>query len=115
MKKIILVLILSIIGIGAQAQEKTNNKNAEVVFKTSGNCDMCKKRIEKAAFSVKGVKNAEWLVDDQEIYLIIDENKCTKEDVAKAIAKAGHDNAMAKTSDETYDALHGCCQYKRTE
>ena len=74
---------------------------------------MCEKRIEKAAFSVKGVKSAEWHVDCQDIHVIIDENKCTKEDVAKAIANVGHDTDLVKASDEAYEEIHSCCQYER--
>lgn len=115
MKKLILVLLLSVFGISVQAQEKSikKSKNKEVIIKVSGNCEMCEKRIEKAAFSVKGVKSAEWHVDCQDIHVYIDENKCSKEDVAKAIAKAGHDTNLAKASDEVYDKLHGCCNYER--
>ena len=115
MKKIILVLLVSLIGISVQAQEKAvkKSKNKEVIIKASGNCEMCEKRIEKAAFSVKGVKSAEWHVDCQDIHVIIDENKCSKEDVAKAIAAVGHDTDLIKASDDVYEEMHSCCQYER--
>ena len=112
MKKFILIVLVSLIGISVQAQEK-KSKNKKVVFKVAGNCGMCEKRIEKAAFSVKGVKDAEWHVDCQDIHLVIDETKCSAEDVAKAIAKVGHDTSVIKTEDSIYDKLHGCCLYER--
>lgn len=117
MKKIILVLLMSIVGIAAQAQEKSvkKSKNKEVIIKVSGNCEMCEKRIEKAAFSVKGVKSAEWHIDCQDIHVYIDENKCTKEDVANAIASAGHDTNLVKASDEVYEKMHSCCKYERLD
>lgn len=115
MKKIILVMLVSLIGISVQAQEKKKNKNAKVEFKVEGNCEMCKKRIEAAAFSVKGVKSVDWHTEHKDIHLIIDENKCSKEDVAKAIAKVGHDTEFAKAEDSVYEELHGCCQYGRIE
>jgi copper chaperone CopZ len=114
MKKFILIVLVSLIGISVQAQEK-KSKNKKVVIKVAGNCDMCEKRIEKAAFSVKGVKDAEWHVDCQDIHLVIDENKCSAEDVAKAIAAVGHDTEFVKAKDEDYDKLHGCCNYERIE
>lgn len=114
MKKFILIVLVSLIGISVQAQEK-KSKNKKVEFKVNGNCEMCEKRIEKAAFSVKGVKSAEWHADHGDIHLIIDENKCTKEEVAKAIAKVGHDTEFVKATDETYEKLHGCCNYERLE
>jgi mercuric ion binding protein len=114
MKKLILIVLVSLIGISVQAQEK-KSKNKAVEFKVSGNCEMCEKRIEKAAFSVKGVKSAEWHADHGDIHLIIDENKCSKEDVAKAIAAVGHDTEFIKAADSVYEKLHGCCNYERIE
>jgi copper chaperone CopZ len=74
---------------------------------------MCKKRIEKAAFSVKGVKSAEYHIDDQTLHLIINEEKSSTLDVKKAVAKVGHDTDEVKATQEDYDKLHGCCMYER--
>jgi copper chaperone CopZ len=112
MKKIILVMLISLVGITTQGQEK-KSKSKKVEFVVGGNCEMCQKRIEKAAFSVKGVKSANWHIDHKDIHLIIDETKCSAEDVQKAIALAGHDTDKLKTSDKLYEKLHGCCQYAR--
>jgi copper chaperone CopZ len=112
MKNSIIVLLVAFLSISAVAQD-AKSKNKKVVFKVVGNCEMCEKRIEKAAFSVKGVKSAEWHVDCQDIHLLIDETKCSKEDVAKAIASVGHDTEFAKAEDAVYEKLHGCCLYER--
>lgn len=112
MKKIVLLVLASLFSLTMIAQEK-KSKNKKIEFKVAGNCGMCEKRIEKAAFSVKGVKNAEWHVDDQDIHLLIDETKCSAEDVAKAIAAVGHDTGFVKAKDSVYDKLHGCCNYER--
>ena len=114
MKKLILVVLASLFSFTMFAQEK-KSKNKEVVIKVAGNCGMCEKRIEKAAYSVKGVKSAEWHVDCQDVHVIIDENKCSIEDVAKAIAAAGHDTDLVKADDKKHEALHECCNYKRIE
>lgn len=99
-----------------QAQEK-KNKNAKVDIEVKGNCDMCKKRIEKAAFKVKGVKNAEWHQHHQMLHLTIDENKTNPLAIQNAVAKAGHDTKYneveVKSSDENYENLHHCCVYER--
>ena len=112
MKKIILVMLISLVGITTQAQEK-KSKNKSVEFLVGGNCGMCEKRIEKAAFSVKGVKSANWNEDHKDIHLIIDETKCSVEDVQKAIASVGHDAGKIKASNKVYEDLHGCCKYER--
>ena len=113
MRKYLLIL-LAVLGVAftSTAQEK-KNKNAKVDVEVKGNCDMCKKRIEKAAFGVKGVKSAEWHSDDQTLHLIIDENKTTPLKVEEAVAKAGHDTKEVKATNENYDNLHGCCKYER--
>ena len=114
MKRIVLLVLSCIFSLTMVAQEK-KSKNKKVEFKVAGNCEMCEKRIEKAAYSVKGVKSAEWHADHGDIHLIIDETKCSKEDVAKAIALAGHDTQYIKASDAVYEKLHGCCLYDRME
>lgn len=112
MKNIILGMMLLCITLSTQAQEK-KNKNAKYDVIVKGNCEMCEKRIEKAAFSVKGVKSAEYHLDDHTLHLIINEEKCSVTDVKKAVAKVGHDTDEVKATDEDYAKLHGCCQYER--
>ena len=114
MKKLILILMISFLGITVQAQEK-KNKNAKYEVSVNGNCDMCKKRIEKAALSVKGVKSATWHIDHQDLHLILDENKCTVDQVQQAVAKVGHDTIKFKATDEDYEKLHTCCLYERKQ
>jgi|SRR6476620_167057 len=112
MKNIVLGMMLLFVALSTQAQEK-KNKNAKYEFEVNGNCEQCKKRIEKAAFSVSGVKSAEWGIDDHKLHLIINEEKCSVTDVKKAVAKVGHDTDDVKSTDETYNNLHSCCKYDR--
>lgn len=111
MKNIVLVVML-MIGLTSFAQEK-KNKNAKYNIEVNGNCEMCKKRIEKAAFSVPGVKSAVWHLDDKMLHLIVNEEKCGEKDIETAIAKVGHDTKNVKATEEDYEKLHGCCQYER--
>src|SRR5690554_4799542 len=115
MKKYV-IMILAVLGVAfsSQAQEK-KNKNAKADVEVKGNCDMCKKRIEKAAFGVKGVKSATWHSEDQILHLIIDENKTDVLKVQKAVAEAGHDTKEVKSSQDDYEDLHFCCKYDREE
>ncbi len=105
-------MMLLFVTLSTQAQDK-KNKNAKYEIEVGGNCDMCKKRIEKAAFSVKGVKSADYHLDNNVLYLIVNEEKCTILDIKKAIAKVGHDTDEVKATDEDYESLHGCCHYER--
>ena len=112
MKNIFLGMILLFVTFSIQAQD-LKNKNAKYDIEVNGNCEMCKKRIEKAAFSVKGVKSADWHIDDHMLHLIINEEKCSVTDVKKAIIKVGHDTKDLKATKEDYEKLHGCCLYER--
>jgi periplasmic mercuric ion binding protein len=112
MKKLVVVMLILFAGISVQAQEK-KSKNAKYELEVKGNCGDCKKRIEKAAYGVKGVKSAEWHADHQDLHLVIDENKCSLDDVRKAVAGSGHDTDTLKATDEAYDGLHSCCKYDR--
>ena len=112
MKNILFGILLLAVTFSAQAQAK-KNKNAKYTTEVNGNCELCKKRIEKAAFSVAGVKVAVWDLDSHQLSLILNEEKASVLDVKKAIAKVGHDTDEVKATDETYANLHSCCQYER--
>ncbi len=113
MKNVILGILVFLTAITVQAQEPKKKKNAQYDIEVNGNCEMCKKRIEKAAFSVKGVKSAEYHLDDYTLHLILNEEKCSIKDVKNAIAKVGHDTDEVKATQKDYDNLHGCCKYER--
>lgn len=112
MKNVILAIVVLFVTGLSQAQEK-KNKNAKYEFEVNGHCEQCQKRIEKAAFSVPGVKSAVWSAEDHILKLIINEEKCSVLDVKKAVAKAGHDAAEVKADATVYENLPGCCQYDR--
>lgn len=111
MKNIVILLVV-LIGFSATAQNK-KNKNAKYAIEVNGNCEQCKKRIEKAAYSVAGVKSAVWSVETHQLDLIVNEEKTSLAEVKKAIAKAGHDVEDVKAAEEDYDKLHTCCKYER--
>lgn len=110
--KNIVILLVGLLSLTAGAQEK-KNKNAKYTIEVNGNCEQCKKRIEKAAYSVTGVKSAVWHIDDHELHLIINEEKTSVADVKKAVAKVGHDAGDVRAGDEDYARLHECCKYER--
>ncbi len=112
MRNLFLILTISFLAFNANAQEK-KNKNARYDVEVNGNCEQCKARIEKAAYSVKGVKSAEWHIDDHTLHLIINEEKTSLAEVEKAIAKVGHDAGTVKATDADYEKLHTCCKYER--
>ena len=112
MKNLILAVVVFFAGFSIQAQEKLN-KNAKYVIEVNGNCEQCQNRIQKAAYSVLGVKSAVWSIETNKLSLILNEEKTTILAVKTAIAKVGHDTDEVKTFTESYDKLPGCCQYER--
>ena len=111
-KNLVLILLITMIGLSAEGQEK-KNKNAKYTTEVNGNCEQCQKRIQKAAYSVPGVKSAAWSVETHQLTVIINEEKCSLQDVKRAIAKVGHDTDEVKSTKKDYDNLHSCCQYER--
>jgi mercuric ion binding protein len=111
-KNVILGILFTFVGFTSQAQEK-KNKNAKYNIEVNGNCEQCQKRIQRAAYSVSGVKSAVWSIETHSLDLMINEEKTTVLDVKKALAKAGHDTDEAKSTKDNYDNLHTCCQYER--
>lgn len=122
---IILIVTLSIINTNTLvAQDNTDNnikkekptvngnsKYEETTFKVDGVCDMCKTRIQNAAYSVKGVRKANW--DAKTKQLTIKYKKGLDLDkVHTKISEAGHDTDKMKASEVAYNKLHSCCKYR---
>ena len=105
-------MLLLMVTFSVQAQEK-KNKNSKYSIEVNGNCEDCQLRIQKAAFSVKGVKMASWSIATHQLDVTLNEEKTTIEEVEKAIANVGHDTNNVKAIKEVYDNLHFCCQYDR--
>ncbi len=91
----------------------TEANPGETTFRVLGNCGMCKDRIERAAYTVRGVRYAEWDVDEQMITVRYRPNRTNQEEIERAIAKAGHDTENFLADDDTHANLHHCCIYPR--
>lgn len=87
-------------------------KTVKTAFEVKGNCDMCQKRIEKAAKSVKGVTSARWNKQNGQLSLVYDNKLTSPEKVQKALAEVGHDCGTFKADQKVYDKLPGCCKYR---
>ena len=92
--------------VNAQAKTET--------FKVSGNCGMCKTKIEKAA-KVAGAKTASWDMDSKILTITYSGSSTNTAKIQEKIASVGYDNEGATATNESYNKLHGCCQYERTD
>jgi len=109
MKKII-VFLFAIAPFLLMAQKKDLQK---AIFEVDGVCGMCKARIEKTAFGLKGVKTATWDIPSHQFQVLYDANKVSIEDIHASIANAGHDTPLATAPDHVYENLPMCCLYER--
>lgn len=104
------IIFLSII-FSCSASFAQDKDIATASFKVEGNCNMCKKRIEDAAY-IKGVKRADWNKDSHELTLIYKPSKTSPETILKSVAHAGHSSEKIAASDAEYHKLPECCHYK---
>ena len=107
--KITFIAILAFVFTSNNSAFAANPKTE--TLKVSGNCDMCKARIEKAA-KIDGVTKVEWSKKDKNLTATFDPAKTSIDAIGKKIAEAGHDNEKAKAIDAVYNKLPGCCQYR---
>lgn len=94
------------------------NENAILTEQTmwvSGVCGMCEARIEKAVKKMDGIAEAHWNKDTNMLTVSFDKATASINSISQAIAAVGHDTKMVKATDESYEALPGCCKYERLD
>ena len=106
LKLFISAFLLVTFSFAAQAQEK------QETFKVSGNCGMCKSKIEKAAKSA-GASFASWDTETKQLTVKYSSTSANAAKIQQSIAAVGYDTPSVKATAEAYNSLHGCCQYER--
>ena len=109
----LLIILFSGIHSNALSQEPVNEGKVDAEIKVLGLCGMCKDRIERAAYSVRGVRAASWDQEKQLLTVNYRADRTSQEEIERTIAKAGHDTEHFITDEETYANLHHCCKYPR--
>ncbi len=99
-------LLMVSFSFAANAQDKSE------AFKVSGNCGMCKAKIEKAAKSA-GATAAVWDTETKQLKVKYSSTSSNTAKIQQSIAAAGYDTPSVKATQEAYDNLHGCCKYER--
>ena len=85
-------------------------KSAKIVV--DGVCMMCEERIEKKAIDVKGIKLADWNLDNRVLKVVYNEKNITINEIHEFLGSIGHDTEKKIASDEAYSLLDPCCQYR---
>lgn len=78
-----------------------------------GSCDMCTDRIVNTANEIEGVTLAEYNLEGEELHIHFAANKTSLDEISKALAAVGHDTEAHKADDAVYEALPGCCHYRK--
>ena len=104
------LICLTLVCLTAFAQKP---KWEKVNFQVSGNCDMCKAKIEKAAKAVEGVKTARWNVVSKKMKVKFNPAITNTDKIQQIIASIGYDTEKHKATNEMYNNLHYCCKYER--
>lgn len=105
---IILFFLVANYSFGQEIISKTVNTS----FNVSGVCEMCKDRIEKGAIKLKGVKYVNWDIALNRVSIIYNSKKIKLDNIHKGIALLGHSTDLYQATEETYNNLPDCCQYK---
>ncbi len=111
MKIILPIVLFSLLLFCREDIQAQTGSVITITLKVSGNCEMCKERIEAAAKG-KGVKEASWDADTKLLTLTYDTLLSRIEKVHTRIADAGHDTELKKAKSDTYKALPECCLYR---
>jgi len=119
MKKLIFAIaIFATIGLSTgYSQEHNKTMKTEqaamsmTTFGVRGNCNMCKKTIEKAANSVDGVSKAQWNKEEKRMMVSFDGSKTNELAIQKSVAASGYDTEKVQGNLKAYDNLPGCCKY----
>lgn len=102
-----LTALFTAVSIIAMAQSKTET------FKVSGNCGMCKSKIEKSA-KAAGASEASWDADSKDLTVTYSSSTTNAAKIQQKIADAGYDNVAFKSTMEAYNKLPGCCKYEKS-
>lgn len=81
-----------------------------VQIKTSAECDMCKKAIEKEMGFTKGVKKADLDVNSHVLTVSYNPKKVSLDEIRNSISKIGYDADDVKAQNKAYDKLPDCCK-----
>jgi len=110
MKSLFMLIIGGWITLQVQAQPTATKKTEEVKITTSAQCEMCKKRIEKALYKVKGVISASLDVESKVATVVYRTHKTDIQALKKAINSVGYDADDSPADPDAYNKLPGCCQ-----
>ena len=102
-------LLFSIFAINFSFAQTAEKKET---IKVSGNCGMCKNKIEKAA-KAGGASVANWNEETKALTVSYNSLNSSSDKIQRSIAASGYDTQSCKADNKAYNELMGCCKYDR--
>ena len=90
----------------------SKDKKTHTSFTVSGDCDMCKARIENA-LDRPGILTAYWSKEEQKVFITYRNDKFEEIQLHNIIAMVGHDTEKVKSDNVVYNNLPPCCHYRK--
>ena len=109
LKQLILVLI-AFVGFQLTVNAQDAKKIETTKIKVSVQCETCKKTIETALKSEKGVSKSNVDLKTKEVEVTFDKNSITKDKIKQVISKVGYDADELKADEKAYNKLNACCK-----
>lgn len=86
----------------------------EISFPTTGNCYLCKVRIETIVNKLNGIEAVNWDAATDVTTVTYDDNQTDAYEIMEVIAFVGHETEWYPANDSAYAALQGtCCLYTK--
>lgn len=116
MKKLILLALVSLITLGANAQKpKTTSNEQTVTIQTNGVCQKCADLFKDNVPYFKGVKTYSYDLKTAKLTITYDSKKTNPDQLRKQISKLGY-NADDVLADPAARAkLPACCRVDKTQ
>lgn len=109
---IIAACMLNIFTVFSQSKEKVEINWKTDTIKVYGKCNMCKETIESALKKKDGIKSKDWNMNTKLLVVTYDPSVITLDAIHHKVADVGYDTDKAKSSDDAYNKLDGCCKYR---
>jgi mercuric ion binding protein len=104
------MLSLLLTGMASVSFAQEAKKGAEVQFKTSAVCGMCKTTLEKGLAYEKGVNKATLDVKTKILTVNYNGQKTSVDKLQKAVNELGYDANASIANPRAYDRLDTCCK-----
>jgi copper chaperone CopZ len=113
MKKSSIFLLLGMLIISEMLFSQADG-SMDIYFPTTGNCVLCKIRIENTVNKLNGIEEVTWDFETDVTYVTYDDTQTDAHEIMQVIAYVGHETEWYPASDSGYAALQGtCCLYTK--